>query len=64
LGLTPRTIADRLARVSFAELEEFALDVQRRSILSGPEPDEAAVTQQVLKQWVARAGDGDGDGAD
>jgi len=58
LGLTPRTIADRLARVSFAELEEFALDVQRRSILSGPEPDEAAVTQQVLKQWAARAGDG------
>lgn len=58
LGMTPRTIADRLGRVSFAELEEFALDVQRRSILSGPEPDEAAVTQQVLKQWAARAGGG------
>lgn len=58
LGMTPRTIADRLGRVSFAELEEFALDVQRRSILSGPEPDGAAVAQQVLKQWAARAGDG------
>ncbi|MDX1873276.1 ATP-binding protein [Mycolicibacterium sp. 120266] len=56
LGLTARTIADRLGRVSFAELEEFALDVQRRSILSGPEPDEVAVTQQVIKQWAARAG--------
>jgi len=31
LGLTPRTIADRLGNVSFAELEEFALDLQRRS---------------------------------
>ena len=59
-GLTPRTIADRLGRVSFAELEEFALDVQRRSILSGPEPDDTAVTQQVLKQWSARAGGEDG----
>lgn len=55
LGLTPRTIADILGRVSFAELEEFALDIQRRSILSGPEPDDVAVTQQVLKQWAVRA---------
>lgn len=55
LGLAPRTIADRLARVSYAELEEFALDVQRRSILSGPEPDSTAVVQELLKQWSSRA---------
>ncbi|MBS3694163.1 AAA family ATPase [Rhodococcus qingshengii] len=54
-GLTFRTIADRLGPVSYAELEEFALDVQRRAILAGPEPDGAAVTQQLLKQWAARA---------
>jgi SpoVK/Ycf46/Vps4 family AAA+-type ATPase len=54
LGLTPRTIADRLPGVSFAELEEFALDLQRRSILSGPEPHPSEVTQRVLKQWAAR----------
>jgi len=54
-GLSARTIADRLSGVSYAELEEFALDVQRRSILSGPEPDSHAVTQQLLKQWSARA---------
>ena len=54
-GLSARTIADRLSGVSYAELEEFALDVQRRSILSGPEPDSQAVTQQLLKQWSARA---------
>jgi ATP-dependent 26S proteasome regulatory subunit len=56
MGLGFRTVADRLGRVSFAELEEFALDVQRRSILSGPDPDGAAVTQQLLKQWAIRAG--------
>ncbi|MGH3800771.1 MAG: AAA family ATPase, partial [Pseudonocardiaceae bacterium] len=55
-GLAPRTIADRLSDVSYAELEEFALDVQRRSILSGPEPDAREVTQRVLQQWSARAG--------
>lgn len=54
LGLAPRTISDRLGEVSFAELEEFALDVQRRLILSGPEPDARQVTQQVLAQWSHR----------
>lgn len=55
LGLSPRTIADRLGNVSFSELEEFALDLQRRSILSGPEPHSTEVTQRVLKQWASRA---------
>jgi len=54
LGLSPRTVADRLPGVSFAELEEFANDVQRRSILSGPEPQSSEVTQAVLKQWMVR----------
>ncbi|GAT09664.1 ATP-binding protein [Mycolicibacterium novocastrense] len=56
LGLTPRTIADRLRDVSFAELEDFARDVQRRLILTGPEPDARRVTQQVLDQWALRVG--------
>lgn len=53
-GLAARTIADRLPSVSFAELEEFALDVQRRSILTGPEPVSRDVTQRVLEQWSQR----------
>jgi SpoVK/Ycf46/Vps4 family AAA+-type ATPase len=57
-GLTPRTIADRLQHVSYAELEEFASDVQRRAILSGPEPDIRQVTQRLLDQWSKRAGGG------
>lgn len=52
LGFAPRTIADKLGKVSFAELEEFALDVQRRLILSGPEPDIRQIVQQVLVQWT------------
>lgn len=55
-GLALRTIADRLPRVSYAELEEFASDVQRRAILSGPEPDIREVTQRLLDQWSKRAG--------
>jgi hypothetical protein len=54
-GLSPRSIADRLGSVSFAELEDFALDLQRRSILSGPEPHPTEVTQLVLKHWSTRA---------
>jgi ATP-dependent Zn protease len=56
LGMTARTVADRLAGVSYAELEEFALDVQRRGILNGPEPQAGPITQQVLDQWSSRAG--------
>jgi SpoVK/Ycf46/Vps4 family AAA+-type ATPase len=54
-GLSPRSIADRLGSVSFAELEDFVLDLQRRSILSGPEPHPTEVTQLVLKHWSTRA---------
>ncbi|ACV79006.1 AAA family ATPase [Nakamurella multipartita] len=54
LGLAPKTIAERLYGVSFAELEQFALDVQRRSILSGPEPKAREVTQRVLREWATR----------
>jgi len=54
LGLAPKTIAERLPGVSFAELEEFALDLQRQSILSGPDPHPSEVTQRVLKHWAAR----------
>lgn len=54
-GMSHRTIADRLGAISYAELEEFALDVQRRAILRGPEPDARDITQQVLRQWTERA---------
>jgi predicted AAA+ superfamily ATPase len=55
LGLAPKTIAEKLPGVSFAELEAFAQDVQRQSILSGPEPQAREVTQRVLKEWATRS---------
>lgn len=50
LGLPPATLAERLPGVSFAELEEFALDVRRRCILSGPEHQARDITRQVLRE--------------
>ncbi len=60
LGLAIRTVVDRLGEVSFAELEEFARDVQRRTILSGPDADVKAVTQALLQQWSDRANERSG----
>jgi SpoVK/Ycf46/Vps4 family AAA+-type ATPase len=56
-GLAARTIAERLTDISYAELEEFALDVQRKTILSGPDAANGReATQQLLEQWARRAG--------
>jgi SpoVK/Ycf46/Vps4 family AAA+-type ATPase len=54
LGMAPRTIADRLGTVSFAELEEFAGDVRRRAILSGPDANIGELAQRMLAQWSKR----------
>lgn len=51
LGYAPRTIADKLAGASFAELEEFAQDVRRRAILQLPDTDLRVVVQQRLEHW-------------
>jgi len=37
LGLAPRTLADKLAGASYAEIEEFAQDVMRRYVLTLPD---------------------------
>ncbi|WP_372699087.1 AAA family ATPase [Arthrobacter sp. JSM 101049] len=58
-GLSVRTIAERLQSVSYAELEEFARDVHRRSILDGVDSDISAITQKLLGQWQKRAGSDD-----
>ncbi|MGL5862365.1 MAG: AAA family ATPase [Phycicoccus sp.] len=54
LGKSERTIADRLRDVSYAELEDFAIDVQRRQILDGFDADPSAVTERLLKAWSIR----------
>lgn len=55
LGLAPRTIAERLGDVSYAEVEDFATDLQRRLILDGFDADPAAITKRILKAWSVRA---------
>jgi len=49
LGFTPRTLADKLAGASFAELEEFALDVRRRTVLEMPDSDVRRIVQERLE---------------
>jgi hypothetical protein len=47
-------IAKNLGTMSFAELEFFALDVQRRYILALPDGDAKAIVSQRVKHWNAR----------
>lgn len=54
-GLASSTVADGLAGHSFAEVEEFCIDVLRQSILQGQMDNPRAVTQNKLKQWRERA---------
>lgn len=53
-GLSPRTIADKLGKVSYAEAEEFCLDVLRRATLDRERECAKRVTMMMLKQWGVR----------
>ena len=55
LGSSPATIAKQLGRISYAEVEQFCLDLQRRHILSlGEKPLNKIATEQ-LAVWSIRA---------
>lgn len=55
LGYAPRTLAERLAGASFAEVEEFVRDVERRRVLALPDDDVRRIVRQRLADWDARA---------
>lgn len=55
LGYAPRTLAEKLAGESFAELEEFALDVRRRAILELPDVNLRRIVQERLEHRRLRA---------
>ncbi|MBF0097072.1 MAG: AAA family ATPase [Magnetococcales bacterium] len=66
LGYSHDHLAKRLAGLSFAELEQFALDVQRRYVLTMPGAEPRNIVSECLKQWTNRAASvssnqGDGD---
>lgn len=50
LGMAPRTLADKLAGSSYADIEESALDVMRRYVLSLPDGRVEDVVRERLKQ--------------
>ena len=54
IGVSPRTLAEKLEGASFSELEDFLADVARRYVLSLPEADGKKIVAQLLKQWQAR----------
>ena len=59
LGLRPKTMAETLERISYAEAEEFCYGVRRRLALSfGQAPLKTIVAEQ-LKLWKARASHAD-----
>ena len=54
IGLTPRSLAQRLKGLSFAEVEDFGTDVLRRIALSEPGADARKIAGQCLDQWKKR----------
>lgn len=54
LFLGEKSLQTHLGEVSYAELEEFCLDIHRRVILAGAEANVRGIAQAVLKQWSAR----------
>ncbi len=55
LGYAPATIAKQLGKISYAEVEEFCLDLQRRHILSLREKPLKKITAEQLAIWNTRA---------
>ncbi len=54
LGLTPRSLAQRLKGLSFAEIEDFGADVLRRIALNESEADVKKIAEHCLGQWKKR----------
>lgn len=54
LGYSPSILGQRLHGLSFSELEQFSLDVQRRYVLRLPEADPHRIVQECLEQWKHR----------
>ena len=54
LGVSHRTLSDKLRGLSFSELEEFSLDIQRCFVLGQAEHGLKRILQERLKQWSER----------
>ena len=54
LGVSLKTLSKRLRGLSFSELEQFSLDIQRRYVLALPNADIRRIVNERLEQWEAR----------
>lgn len=55
LGMSAAQITKSLGRVSYAEAEEFLLNVMRREVLTSGERPSGEIVREQLKLWKARA---------
>lgn len=55
LGQSPLTMAKQLGKISYAEVEQFCLDLQRRHILSLAEKPLKRIAAEQLAIWNTRA---------
>jgi AAA+ superfamily predicted ATPase len=55
LGVSAAQITKSLGRISYAEAEEFLLNVMRREILTSGECPSGEIVREQLKLWTARA---------
>ena len=53
-SLSPRSLAMRLKGLSFAEIEDFGMDVLRRIVLEEPDADVKKITTARLRHWGKR----------
>ncbi len=60
LGLSPRSLAQSLKGLSFAEIEDFGVDVLRRIALGEPGADTTGIVKQCLACWKHRFAPSDG----
>ena len=54
LGLSPRSLAQRLRGLSFSEVEDFGTDILRKIVLEQPGADIRRVVECRLRQWKGR----------
>lgn len=54
LGYSPRTLAEKLKGLSFAEVEDFGADILRRKVLAMPGGNLKQIVCERLKQWHVR----------
>jgi AAA+ superfamily predicted ATPase len=53
-GYEPSTLGQHLKGLSFSELEQFSLDVQRQYVLRLPDADVRRIVRECLEQWKHR----------